>query len=248
MGESGEQIAVEPEAVEVEQNPVVTQEEAKPEVSEKPAENENSEARKPRRGGFQKKIAARDVEIERLKAELARAKPETVTQPKKPRPEDSPTWEEYNEALVEFKANEVADKKLAERDSKTSESNFRKDMQARADLYDERVEKVKETHKDFDEVIEAYDGPLTVQMQQAILESDIGPEISYYLAKNPEEADKLASMSILGMNKAIGRIEATIEGKKGQAVKTTNSPPPITPVRASSKVTEDNPRGYVEVN
>lgn len=68
-----------------------------------------------------------------------------------------------------------------------------------------------------------------------MLESDVGAEIAYHLAKNPELFEKLndPKLSVITLGRELGKIEALLEGKKQgkAAVKTTNAPAPISPVK-----------------
>jgi hypothetical protein len=83
--------------------------------------------------------------------------------------------------------------------------------------------------------------------------SEVGPDIAYYLANNPEEAEKIAKMPALATAKALGKLEDKLEAQlkasgqnkqsKGEqkpaqeSKKTetpvTKAPKPITPVNAS---------------
>jgi hypothetical protein len=91
---------------------------------------------------------------------------------------------------------------------------------------------------DFEEVLASSDVPMTPPMQQAIMESDIGPKLAYYLANNPDEAEKIAAMSPIGAIRTLGRIEERLATAK-PAVQTTNAPPPIRPTGARAAVTKD---------
>jgi len=91
---------------------------------------------------------------------------------------------------------------------------------------------------DFDDVMdEARESGITIPQAaaDAIASSILGPEIQYYIAKNPKEAERLWRNQIpVDQIRAIGRIEATIEAKKNsKPVKISAAPKPITPVRAN---------------
>jgi hypothetical protein len=91
---------------------------------------------------------------------------------------------------------------------------------------------------DFEDVLSSSEVPMTGPMQQAIMESDIGPRLAYHLASNPEEAVKIAEMSPMGAIRALGRLEERLASQKTE-IKTTNAPPPIKTVGTRATVTKD---------
>jgi len=214
-------------------------------------------AKKPRRGGFQKKIAKLEAELAAIRAEKTGGKqddPPAKDAPKaaeKPKPEDFTTYDDYIEALTDWKTDQRIEKRENDRRTEAKASEFKKSQQTKVQRYEEGIEAVKEMegYEDFDEVIEEYDGPLTIGMQQALLDSEIGPQVAYYLAKNPDEAERISKLNLIEMNKAIGKIEARLEkssqkgegdeGKATKVAKTTKAPPPINPVKGSAKSKKD---------
>jgi len=73
----------------------------------------------------------------------------------------------------------------------------------------------------------------------AIKESEFGPEIAYFLAKNPGEAWKLAQMSQYSAIKEIGKIEARLnQPEKTQKTQVTKAPPPIIPSGGTAALTD----------
>ena len=107
---------------------------------------------------------------------------------------------------------------------------------------------------DFDEVVFEMGFPKSEVMTNAILDSEVGPQVAYYLANNPDEAEKIAELPPISALRAIGRLEAKFEAppkKKAAAngthataagVKKAAAPPPapIEPVRGgTSKTVKD---------
>lgn len=143
------------------------------------------------------------------------------------------TDDEYVEALTEWKARKAVTAAMAERDAQRAESAKQDAMSTKAETFAQRAALFKATAEDFDEVMESAEKIRVSQsMREAILDSEYGPQISYHLAKNPDEAAKIAAMEYNAAARAIGRIEAKIEAGK-QSAKTTNAPDPVTPVRGS---------------
>jgi hypothetical protein len=101
----------------------------------------------------------------------------------------------------------------------------------------DREEKAREVYPDYDEVIEdAVDVMIPPVAVEAINSSELGPDLKYYLAKNPKEAEKLMrTEKPVDQARIIGQIEAKIEAKKNlKPVKTSAAPKPIAPVKTTS--------------
>ena len=218
-------------------------EEPKPETKEAEVvqevkEDEPQDGAKPKEklGGFTKKLAAKDARIAELEAKLSEQPAKTVETPSdKPKLDDFETYDQYTEALTDWKFEQ----KAKEQESKSREQALRNEAKQRVETYGAKADEFAKENPDFDEVVAESD-VFTPIMVQAIQESDVGPEVAYYLAKNPEEASKIARLGIVAMNRAIGRIEAKLESKEAKpAVKTTNAPPPIKPVSKSASTTVD---------
>jgi hypothetical protein len=61
-------------------------------------------------------------------------------------------------------------------------------------------------------------------MAEAIREAENGPAIAYYLAKNPAESHRIASLSPVAQAAAIGRLEGKVTVP---TPRTTQAPPPV---------------------
>lgn len=212
---------------------------------------------KRKRGGFQKKIARLEEEREYWRQQAlgnAKKPAQQDDQPKKsekrddakPDPKDFDDYDAYSEALTDWKVDQRLKQRDEERQTEAKKSEFRKSQETKAARYEAGIVEAKKIHEDFDEVIEDYDGPLTLGMQQALIDSEIGPQVAYFLASNRKEAERIGKMtSLVEINRAIAKIEAKIEAQqegKGNAddePKTTKSPPPINPVKGSSKSKKD---------
>jgi len=128
--------------------------------------------------------------------------------------------EAYAQALAEKRAQEL----IAQRDAAKHHAEV---MEAYADKEDE----IRGKYDDFDQV--AYNPQLRITdvMADTIRESDMGPELAYYLGSNPKEADRISRMSPFLQAKEIGRIEAKLTDAP-PVKKTTSAPAPISPVSA----------------
>ena len=137
--------------------------------------------------------------------------------------------EAYAEALAVKKAEEL----LAERE-------FKRQQVESLNKYHDLEERARDKYDDFEQV--AYNPSLKITnvMAETIQNSDIGPDIAYYLGANAKEADRISHLSPILQAKEIGRIEAKLSSEP-PAKRTTSAPPPITPVtsRASGNPSYD---------
>lgn len=223
-------------------------------------ESENDEEPKPeaatkKKGGFQRRIdklngrnAALQQRLEVLESLLAKnaggAKSEAPkvdtatasTDEGKPNPDNYNTHAEYVEAVAEWQADKKVEQKLAERDKKAEQARLADAQKAAAQTYSERVKAFTAKTPDFTEVMaDADDVPMSQVMQQAMLESEHGPALAYELAKNPEEAARIAGLHPISAAREMGKLEAKIaarasEAKSTEPKKTTQAPKPIEPV------------------
>ena len=94
----------------------------------------------------------------------------------------------------------------------------------------------KKIHDDFDEVIEDYDGPLTIGMQQALVDSEIGPQVAYYLASNRKEAERIGKMtSLVEINKAIGKSKQSSKPDRAARARPTSLKPQVAAAHQSGE-------------
>lgn len=168
-------------------------------------------------------VAKRAAQIERkLKRELQQSLPAPQAPAEVPPADQFNTPEDYAEALAEKRAHEL----LAQRENQKRQAEA-------LDAYRDREEEARDKYDDFEAVAYNPRLPVTPVMAETIQSSDIGPDIAYYLGTNPKEAERISRMTPFLQAKEIGRIEAKIAADP-PVRKTSNAPPPITPVSARS--------------
>ena len=227
-------------------------EEAKPEpkAEEQPKPEEKKEDPIPK--GVQKRIdrAVREkyeaqAEAKMLKERLDRIEQNIQERVAKPIDNSEPRIDNFDDfdAYVAAKAEWIASKKinetLNERERRSAEERAAAAHYQAVDGWNQRLEKATAELPDFKEVIESSDVPMSDFMRDAIVESDLGPKVAYWLANNPEEAKKIASMSPLATVKAIGRIEERLESQAKAPKKPTAAPEPLKPVGGKASVQKD---------
>lgn len=196
---------------------------------------ENETKEKPKKvGGFQKKIAKLKQETEYWKAEALRSqskpldKVETVIakdQTLRPKASDFATHDDYLEALIDHKA----DQKIQAIQAKRREEEVKSQIETKFNSYRERALAFKETHEDFDEAVESLQ--ITPAINEAIVDSEHGPEMAYFLAQEPKELERIRSLPYGQAAREMGKLEVKFSKTTTSSVSTTKTPKPITPVR-----------------
>lgn len=216
--------AVEPANVEAEtQNPVdVTPEGTAPEgeeaKQEKPAKTFTQEEVD---ALVQKRLLKKEREVlrtmQRQQAEAAQ----------RARIENEPKREQFSndDAYLEARLEQLAEKKAAE---KISQLERQREMERTSEAFLERTEKAIDKYPDFHEVAGDPSLKINEAMVEFISESDVGPDVAYYLGKHPSKAAAIADMSPIKAARELAKIEAEVSAKP--TVKTSNAPAPITPI------------------
>ena len=76
-------------------------------------------------------------------------------------------------------------------------------------------------------------------MAEAIMESDLGIDLLYYLGKNPKEAAKIAELSPVAQARAIFKLESKVGAQV--APPKSQAPAPVKPVRGGSAAPTKSP-------
>lgn len=120
------------------------------------------------------------------------------------------------------------------------EERARAVVERQNELLKTRIEQAKKDIPDFVAVIEAADRvkvAVPQHVQELIIESEVGPQLAYYLAKNPDEQKRIFAMTPAKALAALGRIEATYDKSEGKAEeKPEAKPPPIETTRAPAPI------------
>lgn len=157
-----------------------------------------------------------------------------------PQPHQFTDPQEYGKALKEW----TAENTRREDAKKAIEASARQAAEKVAQAWNERQEAAKTKLSDYESTIAASDVKVSDAVRDAIVESDVGPEILYHLAKNPDFAADLGKLSPARAVAAIGRLEATMSGEVTPKTSTkvaemSKAPPPISPIKnASTPVTQ----------
>ncbi len=184
--------------------------------------------------------AAREA-LERENAELkAKLNPpkEEPTELVKPDPKKYEDAFKYAEDLAAYSVRKaIQDKEAADRKVAQEAKE-----QERVDTWMGRLEVAKKAIPDLMEKLQASTVQVSEEVKNAVYDSDVGPQILLHLAENPEEAVKLAKLTVGKALIQIGRLEAKYSEPKKEVkeeVKTkepeiSKAPAPISPLKGAS--------------
>lgn len=157
-------------------------------------------------------------------------------------------YEKYLQALAAHEAEKIAEQRIQQERQASWEMQQRQaqeyQRQQAAMQYQATLnQKLEAATKKFPDFVEVVSSPELPGLQgtaafNAILESEVGAEVMYYLGKNPAKAHQIASLSPVAQAREIGRIEAAIES--GKTV--SNAPPPPASVDAKTGTATKDPR------
>ena len=157
-----------------------------------------------------------------------------------PKPEMFNDMFEYARALAEY----TADKKLMERDKEEKARQAKAEQEAKFQAWADRVNAAKNELPDFDDMVQSSDVRISDPVRDAIIESEHGPKILYWLAENTDFAKKLADMSVFSAVREIGKIEGRFEKAKDPEPKPvvgkSKAPAPINPLRGAVNTVDAN--------
>ena len=203
---------------------------------EKPQEKPKRSARE-RINELTKRAHEAEREVQRLREASERRPAETA---EKPSPDKFGSYDEYVEALADWRADQRVAESFKKRDAERSQAAAARAAEARAQAWAERQSEFREATPDYDAVVGKSSVQLAAHVVDTLLDSDSGPELAYHLAKNPETVKRINALSPLAAAREIGRIEATLSIPAAPPVKpASNAPAPITPVRSSAPAAVD---------
>ena len=249
-------LAESPAPAEAEQSePTEAVEQSEPEEAEAEAKQEGERKHNPKlerrfseitkqreeaRKEAQQEREARQALEARLAALENRGQPKANPVDEKPQPSQFSDAFEYAEALAEY----TADQRIANMKREEAEAKQAEERQKVINQWSSKVEAAKANLPDFDDIVASSDVVVNDDIRDAILESDVGPQILYHLAENDEIAKKIAGLSPKQALREIGKLEARFEAKpeaeKPAPIVRSKAPAPIQPIRGG-KNTPDVP-------
>jgi hypothetical protein len=242
----------------------VTEEKEVPEVeetqleanSESGTEHEEGElAKKPSKGGWQRRIdkltdrlRQRDQELADFRAKQSKTAEAVPAEPAKPALSDKPKIEDFQSP------DEWADARDAWKVNEERKAEFQERQREILDGFKKQIHVVREQNDDFDEVMNQ-NIVIPLSVQDAIPTLDNGAAVAYHIAKNPDIAAQLMEMLPARAIAEIGRIserllsaESTVRPPTKEKI-VSKAEAPIQPVGGTAKSTvplaELSPSEYI---
>lgn len=200
--------------------------ESTPATGDTPAEQPKKKS-----GGFQKRIDRLTRQVYEQQAQIqVLSAGKTPTDDKEPRRDDFEDLESFNRALAKHIATQTV-KETIESEKKTQrEATARQDQAKRAETWDTHVETVSDKYDDGADVVEHFMQGVELSniALEAIIGSDVGGELAYFLGKNEKEAERISKLNPVRQVIEIGKLVAEIAAKPVK--KASSAPAPIKPV------------------
>ena len=210
------------------------------------------------------------LKLEKQLAEAGKAAPAPVVEPDEDEPEvvahspivgeepqqsDFDDYAEFTKAQIKWENSQTETKLLARIDelqakieTKTAETAAKAAVEALADEWGKRCQAVSSEYPDWDEKGKAASAlPFNSVVSDVLFESEVGPHVLYYLASNPDVAqklydltnygDKASATEILKANRVAGKEVARIESliaKQKAAPESEADPAPAKPKPVTS--------------
>ncbi len=200
----------------------LTAENRRREMRERELARENEELRR--------QVAAKPAAAAEPKAEAAAEPTTKVVDPNLPKQENFESFDEFVEAMTDYKSNVAVAKALADRDAKANAEREQAERDREQRAFEASLDSAAATYPDYHQVLEAGgDLPVTVEMKDAIMTSPVAGHLMYFLNRNSDLCVKLSKMRPSVAVKEIGKIESAIarafaDDKKPSEGKPTEKP------------------------
>lgn len=152
---------------------------------------------------------------------------------------------DYADAKADWSARRAVQDALAEEARKTEQRQIEEGQKAAREAYQARVTKAAEKYADYKEVAESPNVTVTIAMAQAIMHSQHGPEIQYYLGKNPDEAKRISTLNpaeqLVELGLVVGKLSAPAPSPEKPKPIVSSAPKPIKTLEAKSEPVQKDP-------
>lgn len=143
------------------------------------------------------------------------------------------------ESYFESKATDSIQSYLAKQEQKKESDTMQETLEKVFQAHEKRAAEFAKTNADFHQAVDSLASVVSFHpaVAQVIGESEVSPQILYYLANNLDEADRIVHMPVHLATAQIARIEARLSSSAAKTI--SNAPPPTTQIRGGSVVSTD---------
>ena len=240
-------LADQPEVEAVQAEPTeVVEERSEPEIEKEQEEKPKANPKLERRFSEitkQREEARKEAQQERSAREALEARLAVLERqpaPQAPKVDEEPQPSQFNDAFEYAKAlaEYTADQRIGEMKRQEAEERQAQERQKVIETWASKVQAAKASMPDFDDIVASSDVVVNDDIRDAILESDVGPQILYHLAENDDVAKRIAGLTPKQALREIGKLEARFEAKETKPEPTpitrSKAPAPINPLRGSN--------------
>jgi hypothetical protein len=208
------------------------------------AKKESRRARQAARRAAELAAARTEARIYKEQLEALKSKETATNAPAEPKREDFDDYEAYLDARTDYRASlKIAEARESARKDQQGEQEKKRQQEVSEKVtkaWTEREKSFSSTVKDYTEVVTPFvEGELQAfshEARMAMVESDVGPAVLDYLARNDDVVDRILGMSPIRQAAEIGRLEAKLSRP---AIKTTSAPAPAELTRGGKTATKD---------
>lgn len=179
----------------------------------------------------QKRLLKEERRVHRRVEQQLREQAEARARAVEPKRDEFRDDEAYVQAQIEHLAEKRAAEKLAERERMQQQERV-------SEAFTEKAEAAKTRYADFDAVVGNPMLPINEGMAEFIADSDAGPELAYFLGKNPARAAAIAALSPIKAARELTRLEAELAAKPKATP--SKAPEPINPVGVRGKASSSS--------
>jgi hypothetical protein len=152
--------------------------------------------------------------------------PEAPAEPQAPSVEQFDDYDQYVGAVAQYNAQMALREENKRIQAEQAEQQKQQQMAQIAQNYQQKESEARSEFEDYDEVVRNPNLPINTVMAQVIQRSDVGPQVAYYLGKNPQVADQISKLSPLDAVKQLAVIETNLSKEPDVAP----PPKPVEPV------------------
>jgi hypothetical protein len=141
------------------------------------------------------------------------------------------TIEEYTEAVTDWKLNQ----RFNQQSQQAQQAQVINTYTERAKAFADKTPDFKESVQ---QLIDEYQNVDVPELNQICLESDVGPEIAYHIAKNPHLMEKILALTPHRRMMELGKIEEKVSKKGISQPVVSRAPAPVQTDKGSAIVTK----------
>jgi hypothetical protein len=190
----------------------------------------------------ERKAAEREAQLLAMQQQQVQVAPQDNGPP---RVEQFDNYDDFVAQLIEYNARQIVRSENQKMLQAQQQQVFQQLQEERQRKSQEQVKRMIETHDDFVETMQSLSNVnIPPHINEAVMDSEVGAEIAYVLAKNPSEAQRILSLPIFASIREIGKLEDRIISKKSMKAKEVRPKPTNTEPAGTGIPPKSNDSGF----